>query len=197
MRQRQEVQKVLRRLTELPAGRPHTDLRRPRTHPSTPRELNLRKTARQEGKARDALQDPTRPTPCRQAPLLPCFRQDGRPTLTFNIATAPTGQFTRTGLVTRTGLASVGFAASFAAREPHQGSQQRRRPSRASPASRDEQRQLVPVRFPIPPATCQRAFPVPRACGLLAPHRSRRWHRREHSQIAASSRSASALQFRT
>jgi hypothetical protein len=74
--------------------------------------LHYRSLALQPADLFALLTDPTRPTPCRRELLLPCFRQDGHPTLTLDIATVPTGQFTRTG------LAPVGFAVSFAARGP-------------------------------------------------------------------------------
>jgi hypothetical protein len=55
------------------------------------------------------LTDQTRLLPCLQRLLLPGFHQDGHPNLMLDIATVPTGQFTRTG------LPPVGLAASFAA----------------------------------------------------------------------------------
>jgi hypothetical protein len=56
LRERQEIQEMLRRLTGGPASRlarcpPHTTAYR-----SAPSELNLRKTARQEGNNRGRLQ---------------------------------------------------------------------------------------------------------------------------------------------
>jgi hypothetical protein len=55
------------------------------------------------------LTDRTQLSLCPQGLLLPGFHQDGHPNLMLDIATVPTGQFTRTG------LPPVGLAASFAA----------------------------------------------------------------------------------
>ena len=50
MREREEVQEVLRRLKRVvPASAAHTHPRRFRTDPSTPRKLNLRKPGRGDG----------------------------------------------------------------------------------------------------------------------------------------------------
>jgi hypothetical protein len=60
LRQRQEVQEVLRCLTRGPqADVRHTDLCHIRAHPSCPGELNLRKAVRREGKNRGGLQHRT------------------------------------------------------------------------------------------------------------------------------------------
>ena len=57
LRQRQEIQEVLRRLTPASqAGVRHTDLCRLREHPSCPGELNLRKAVRHGAKHRGGLQ---------------------------------------------------------------------------------------------------------------------------------------------
>jgi hypothetical protein len=55
------------------------------------------------------LTDRTQLSLCPQGLLLPGFHQDGHPNLMLDIATVPSGQFTRTG------LPPVGLAASFAA----------------------------------------------------------------------------------
>ena len=56
MRERKEVQEVLRCLTPVdPPPSLHTRTRRFRTDPSAPRKLNLRKQAREDGTNRDGL----------------------------------------------------------------------------------------------------------------------------------------------
>jgi hypothetical protein len=72
-------------------------------------ELDYRSLALQPVDLFALLTDRTRLLPCLQRLLLPGFHQDGHPNLMLDIATVPTGQFTRTG------LPPVGLAASFAA----------------------------------------------------------------------------------
>jgi hypothetical protein len=72
-------------------------------------ELNYSSLSLQPADLFALLTDQTRLSPRLLGLLLPGFRQHGHPYLTLDIATAATGRFPRTG------LAPVGFTASFAA----------------------------------------------------------------------------------